>query len=270
MTRGSSSGPTPCCGDRRARHGGAASLLALVPLAFLAVFFVYPVAAIVGRGLAPDGDVDLDPLGDVVTDPALRHVVWFTVWQATLSTRPHRAGRAAGRVRARPLRVPRPPRRARPGDGARSCSRPWSWAPRSPACSAPAARSPGSVSTRRSWAILSRTCSSTTRSSCAPSAGLWSHLDPRQEEAARMLGASRVARVPGGHAARAAAGDRGRGGGRVPLHLHVVRRDPHPGRPAIRHARDRDLPPDRPAAEPRRSPPRSPSCSSSPSWCCSW
>ena len=51
-----------------------------------AVFFVYPVAAIVGRGLAPGGDVDLEPLGDVVTDAALRHVAWFTVWQATLST----------------------------------------------------------------------------------------------------------------------------------------------------------------------------------------
>ena len=35
-----------------------------------------------------------------------------------------------------------------------------------------------------------------------------------------------------GHAAGAAAGDRGRSGDRVPLHLHVVRRDPHPRRPA--------------------------------------
>ena len=42
--------------------------------------------AILGRGLAPDGRLDLDPLGDVVTDAALRHVAWFTVWQATLST----------------------------------------------------------------------------------------------------------------------------------------------------------------------------------------
>ena len=60
--------------------------LALVPLGFLAVFFFYPVAAIVGRGLAPDGHVDLDPLGTIVTDASLRHVVWFTLWQATAST----------------------------------------------------------------------------------------------------------------------------------------------------------------------------------------
>src|SRR5438067_6692766 len=60
--------------------------LALVPLLFLAVFFAYPVVSIVGRGLAPDWSVDLDPLGKVLTDAALRHIAWFTVWQATLST----------------------------------------------------------------------------------------------------------------------------------------------------------------------------------------
>src|SRR5258706_9531383 len=60
--------------------------LAFVPLAFLAVFFVYPVATIVGRGLTPGGALDLSPLREVIADPALRHIVWFTVWQATLST----------------------------------------------------------------------------------------------------------------------------------------------------------------------------------------
>ena len=66
------------------RAGGA--LLALVPLAFLALFFVYPVVEIVRRGLAPDGELDLGPLRDVFSDPGLRHVMWFTVWQAALST----------------------------------------------------------------------------------------------------------------------------------------------------------------------------------------
>jgi thiamine transport system permease protein len=60
--------------------------MAAVPLAFLAVFFVYPVVSIVGRGLAPDWHLDLDPLGQVVTDASLRHIAWFTVWQAALST----------------------------------------------------------------------------------------------------------------------------------------------------------------------------------------
>ncbi len=61
-------------------------VLALVPLAFLAVFFAYPVVSIVGRGLAPDWQLDLDPVGRVVTDASLRHIAWFTVWQATAST----------------------------------------------------------------------------------------------------------------------------------------------------------------------------------------
>ncbi|HMF04307.1 MAG TPA: iron ABC transporter permease [Acidimicrobiia bacterium] len=57
-----------------------------VPIAFLGVFFVYPVASIVGRGLTPDGSLDLSPLGDVVTAARFRGVAWFTIWQATVST----------------------------------------------------------------------------------------------------------------------------------------------------------------------------------------
>ncbi len=53
-----------------------------VPLAFLAVFFLYPLAAILDRGLRGDGDPPLD----VLSDPLTREVVWFTVWQAVAST----------------------------------------------------------------------------------------------------------------------------------------------------------------------------------------
>src|SRR5262249_8689378 len=56
------------------------------PCAFLGVFFVYPVASIVGRGLTPGGSLDLTPLADVVTDARFRGVAWFTIWQATVST----------------------------------------------------------------------------------------------------------------------------------------------------------------------------------------
>src|SRR5262249_23499178 len=62
------------------------ALAALVPLAFLGVFFVYPVAAIVARGLAPGDVVDLGPVRDTIADAALRHIAWFTVWQAAVST----------------------------------------------------------------------------------------------------------------------------------------------------------------------------------------
>ncbi|MEP6625014.1 MAG: iron ABC transporter permease [Acidimicrobiia bacterium] len=61
-------------------------LLFVVPLAFLAVFFVWPVGAILARGLFAHGSLDLGAIGDAVRDPAIRHVAWFTVWQATLST----------------------------------------------------------------------------------------------------------------------------------------------------------------------------------------
>ncbi len=61
-------------------------LSALVPLAFLGIFFVYPVASILGRGLVPGGVLDLSPIADVFGDPGLRAVAWFTAWQAALST----------------------------------------------------------------------------------------------------------------------------------------------------------------------------------------
>jgi len=53
-----------------------------VPLAFLGLFFVYPLFAILDRGLRGDGDPPLD----VLTDPVTREVVWFTIWQAFAST----------------------------------------------------------------------------------------------------------------------------------------------------------------------------------------
>ena len=71
-----------------------------------------------------------------------------------------------------------------------------------------------------------------------------------------------VADVRRRHPARAAARDHRGRVDRVPVHLHLVRRDPRPRRPAVRHARDRDLPPDRRSCSTCRSRPRSPSCSS--------
>src|SRR5262245_64962344 len=53
-----------------------------VPLAFFGLFFLYPLSAIVERGLSGAGDSPLE----VLTDPLTREVVWFTVWQATAST----------------------------------------------------------------------------------------------------------------------------------------------------------------------------------------
>ncbi|MGW3951961.1 ABC transporter permease [Streptomyces sp. NPDC004752] len=56
------------------------------PVAFLAVFFAWPVAAIVVRGLRPDGAWQWGRIADVVTRSDIRHVLWFTTWQALAST----------------------------------------------------------------------------------------------------------------------------------------------------------------------------------------
>ncbi|MGH9185523.1 MAG: ABC transporter permease [Acidimicrobiales bacterium] len=61
-------------------------MLVGVPLAFLAVFFVWPVVAIIATGLRPDSGWDLSPFADVVTDRGLRATAWFTLWQAAAST----------------------------------------------------------------------------------------------------------------------------------------------------------------------------------------
>ena len=56
------------------------------PLAFFALFFAYPVAAIVERGLRPEGAWRIGVVGEVLTDPDLAGVLWFTCWQAAAST----------------------------------------------------------------------------------------------------------------------------------------------------------------------------------------
>jgi len=53
---------------------------AVIPLAFVGVFFVWPVAAIIGRSWTAGA------LRSVIDDPGLRHVAWFTFWQAVLAT----------------------------------------------------------------------------------------------------------------------------------------------------------------------------------------
>jgi thiamine transport system permease protein len=69
--------------DRHRRALTRAATVAL-PVAFLAVFFGWPLAAILERSLVVDGSVDL-PF-DVLTRSSTREVAWFTLWQATVST----------------------------------------------------------------------------------------------------------------------------------------------------------------------------------------
>jgi thiamine transport system permease protein len=50
------------------------------------LFFVYPVTSILLAGLAPAGQFQPAALLDVLARPLVRDVAWFTLWQALLST----------------------------------------------------------------------------------------------------------------------------------------------------------------------------------------
>ena len=69
-------------------HGGrrhaARAATAGIPVAFLAVFFAWPLVAILRRSLVVDGSLDV-PV-DVLTASSTREIAWFTLWQATVST----------------------------------------------------------------------------------------------------------------------------------------------------------------------------------------
>ena len=161
-----------------------------VPVAFVGVFFAYPVVAIMGRGLVPDGSLDLEPLGDVVTDGGLREVIWFTLWQATVSTvltvlvalpgayvlgRYRFAGR---RLLWAAITVPFVLPTVVVGSAFRSL-----FEEGGPLGSLGLEQSLAAILIAHvffNYAVVVRTVG-----------GLWSHLDPGQEEAARVLGASR-------------------------------------------------------------------------------
>lgn len=61
-------------------------LLYLLPLAFLAVFYFYPLLSILTLSLAPQGRLAPGGLEALWTRPYLARVLWFTLWQAAAST----------------------------------------------------------------------------------------------------------------------------------------------------------------------------------------
>jgi thiamine transport system permease protein len=60
----------------------ARGVLFFVPVTFLVVFFAYPFGAIMWRALGPDPGAFARVLGQ----PHVHEVIWFTVWQAVVST----------------------------------------------------------------------------------------------------------------------------------------------------------------------------------------
>ncbi len=61
-------------------------LAAALPLAFVAVFFAWPVASIVGRGLFPAGVLDVAGILEVLGRPRTQRVIGFTVGLAAAAT----------------------------------------------------------------------------------------------------------------------------------------------------------------------------------------
>ncbi|WP_309341350.1 ABC transporter permease, partial [Actinomyces viscosus] len=62
------------------------ALAAACPLAFLTVFFAWPVATLMGRGLAPDGALDLGGFGEVLARERTWRILGQTLTQTTLGT----------------------------------------------------------------------------------------------------------------------------------------------------------------------------------------
>ena len=74
-------GPRPGWGERVGW-----TLAVAGPLAFLTVFFAWPVVTLVGRGLAPDGALDLSGFGEVLARERTWRILTLTLTQATLGT----------------------------------------------------------------------------------------------------------------------------------------------------------------------------------------
>jgi thiamine transport system permease protein len=188
MTGGRPAGQVARRSEAR-RAAGRAALLA-PPVAFLLAFFAWPVANILDLGLRPDGRWDLGALGDLAASDRMRSVVWFTTWQAAASTALTLAlGLPAAHVLAR-YRFP-----------GRSVVRALATVPfvmptvvvGSAFLALVGPRGPLGTDLRGTplaivlahaffnHAVVVRTVG-----------GLWESLDPRTEEAARVLGASRL------------------------------------------------------------------------------
>lgn len=61
-------------------------LLYALPLLFLALFFFYPLVSIFQISLAPEGQLDLSGFAVLISSDYYRDTLWFTIWQAALST----------------------------------------------------------------------------------------------------------------------------------------------------------------------------------------
>lgn len=68
------------------KGAGYRGWLWLAPLAFLGFFFFYPLGSILALSLGRSDTGLVAPFLEVLTSESLRGVIWFTVWQAVVST----------------------------------------------------------------------------------------------------------------------------------------------------------------------------------------
>lgn len=57
-----------------------------LPIVFFILFYFYPLGSILGLSLAPEGQLALDGLRRLVSRSFYAQTLWFTIWQATVST----------------------------------------------------------------------------------------------------------------------------------------------------------------------------------------
>jgi len=61
-------------------------LAGVIPLVFLSLFYFYPLAGILFKSFFSQGDFSLSSSGYVVQSKRMASIVWFTLWQAGVST----------------------------------------------------------------------------------------------------------------------------------------------------------------------------------------
>jgi thiamine transport system permease protein len=64
-------------------HG---NIIYLLPILFFVVFYFYPLGAILGVSFVPDGRLELGALRSLASNSYYLRTLWFTIWQATVST----------------------------------------------------------------------------------------------------------------------------------------------------------------------------------------
>ncbi len=61
-------------------------LIYLLPILFFVLFYFYPLGTILGVSLAPEGELQLAPLRSLISSSYYLRTLWFTFWQAAVST----------------------------------------------------------------------------------------------------------------------------------------------------------------------------------------